>query len=150
MKTHETNIPTKQVATKKDYWIQSTHENCGGSQSHQPTQKSRSQKTSSLTFLKEQRLRSRAEFKRVAREGRRLVGRFLCLDVRPAEKARLGISAPVRYGSAPERNRFKRLVREAFRKVYADLPPVELNVIPRQCAKKAHCMDILNELNKLL
>lgn len=96
------------------------------------------------------RLRSRGEFQRVVREGKRLVGKFLCVDYRPAKKLKLGISASSRYGSSPERNRFKRLVREAFRLNYASLPSFELNVIPRQCAKNAKVCEIREELTRLL
>jgi ribonuclease P protein component len=103
-----------------------------------------------LNFSKSMRLRSRREFQRVAKEGKRQVGRFLCVDCRPASKLKLGISASGRYGSSPERSRFKRLVREAFRVSYASLPPLELNVIPRQCAKTASCADIRDELLRLL
>jgi ribonuclease P protein component len=103
-----------------------------------------------LTFTKDVRLLSQREFRRVVREGNRLVGRYLCIDYRRAPKLKLGISASGKYGSSPERNRFKRLVREAFRQSYSTLPPLELNVIPRQCAKKACCGDIADELVRLL
>lgn len=96
------------------------------------------------------RLKSRREFQRVMKEGKRHVGRFLCIDSRPSSRSKLGISASSRYGSSPERNRFKRLVREAFRLSYASLPPRELNVVPRQNAKMAKQADIQNELRRLL
>ncbi len=102
-------------------------------------------------FPKEARLRSRREFQRIAKEGQRRVGRFLCVDVRFGDRLKLGISASGRYGASHERNRFKRLVREAFRKNYSLLPPrLELNVIPRQIAKKAGSADIADELMRLL
>ncbi|MBX7066903.1 MAG: ribonuclease P protein component [Parachlamydiales bacterium] len=82
------------------------------------------------------------------REGKRLVGRFLCIDLRPAKKGRLGISASSKYGSAPERNRFKRLVREAYRQ--NSLPSWEIHVVPRQCAKGAKFSDIQNEITTLI
>ena len=148
--SHETHIPTQQTPPQEDDRLSRSHENCGRTQSHQPTPQSRPQKASRLIFSKAMRLRSRGEFQRVAREGKRLVGRFLCIDCRPAKKLKLGISASARFGSSPERSRFKRLVREAFRLSYGALPSFELNVIPRQCAKKAHCRDIRDEMTRLL
>ena len=102
-------------------------------------------------FPKKLRLRSRFEFQRVARQGERRVGKFLCVDCFPAEKRKLGISASAKFGTAPERNRFKRLVREAFRKSYDLLQSssLELNVIPRQRAKQANSSDLMNEFVRL-
>lgn len=65
--------------------------------------------------------------------------------------ARLGITAPSRYGNAPERNRFKRLVREVFRKNLCHIPSdFEFSVAPRQRAKKASEDDIRQELLDIL
>ncbi len=147
---HETYIPTQQTPPQENPRIPRSYEDSRRTQSHQPPPPPRPQKTSRLIFSKELRLRKRGEFQRVAKEGKRLVGRYLCVDCRPAKKARLGISASARYGSSPERNRFKRLVREAFRHSYAALPSLDLNVIPRQCAKKATCSNITDELVRLL
>lgn len=81
---------------------------------------------------------------------RRVVGKHLCFDLRPAAKgqSRLGITASGRFGSSCERNRFKRLVREAFRLH----PPVsfDIHVIPRQLAKGARLSDIASEFERLL
>ncbi len=147
---HETDIPTQQTSPQKDYRLPRSHENCGRTKSHQSPPQSGTQKASRLIFSKAMRLRSRKEFQRVVREGKRLVGKFLCIDCRPSKKLKLGISASSRFGSSPERNRFKRLVREAFRLQYAFLPPFELNVIPRQCAKNAKVCDIRDELIRLI
>jgi ribonuclease P protein component len=147
---YETHLSTQQTPSQKNHWVPSPHEDSRGPQSDQPQKKSGSQKTSRLIFPKEIRLRKRVEFQRLARDGKRLVGRYFCIDCRPGKKARLGISASARYGSSPERNRFKRLIREAFRQAYASLPPLDLNIIPRQCAKQASCLHILDELLRLL
>lgn len=147
---HETHIPTQQTPSQENHRIPRSYEDRRRPQGHQPPPQSGPQKTSRLIFPKAVRLRTRGEFQKVAREGKRLVGRYLCIDYRPAKKARLGISASNRYGSAPERNRFKRLVREAFRQGYPGLPSLDLNVIPRQCAKKATCANIMDELIRLL
>lgn len=103
-----------------------------------------------LKFPKSLRLKARSEFRRIAREGHRRVGRFICVDVRSAPSQRLGITASGRYGSSPERNRFKRLVREAFRTSREALPArAELHVVPRQGAKGAGYAHVRDELIKL-
>jgi len=64
------------------------------------------------------RLRSRAEFTAVQTSGRRAAGRYLTLLGQPnsLERDRLGIIASKRVGSAVDRNRAKRRVREVFRR----------------------------------
>ncbi len=147
---YETNLPSQQNPPKKDLRIPGQNENHFGAQSDQPPPQSRQKEAGRLKYSKHSRLLKRRDFLRVSKEGKRLVGRYLCLDFRAARKSRLGISASSKYGSAPERNRFKRLVREAFRHQVHSLPLVELNVIPRQCAKQATFAHILDEMRSLL
>jgi ribonuclease P protein component len=45
--------------------------------------------------------------------------------------ARLGLAVSRRYGSAVARNRWKRVVREAFRAIQHELPPLDLVCLPR-------------------
>lgn len=79
------------------------------------------------------------------------MGKYLCVDRRKGARTRLGITASTRYGNSPERSRFKRLVREAFRTSKHRLPPdLEINVFPRQKAKEAKMGDIQGELLRLL
>ncbi|MBI3508768.1 MAG: ribonuclease P protein component [Chlamydiia bacterium] len=95
-------------------------------------------------MTKQDRLRYRSEFQRVSREAKRWVGQRLCIDCRKGSSAlKLGITAPRKYGSAPERSRFKRLIREVFRLHRAHLPQSwEILVMPRQRAKGASFFDI--------
>jgi ribonuclease P protein component len=81
-------------------------------------------------YPKAARLRLERDFGAV-RRGRRFVGREAVVRVAPgAGRARLGLGAPRGYGGSVRRNRFRRLVREAFRQVAAALPPLDLLVQP--------------------
>lgn len=81
-----------------------------------------------LSLPKDARLRKPAEFRRVYEQGRRIEGRFMTVFILPNENAvhRIGITASKKaIGKAHDRNRAKRLLREAFR-----LSKTELSAIP--------------------
>ena len=70
------------------------------------------------------RLSRSAEFERVYRQGRSVSNRHLVLYSFPNEtvdRPRLGLSVSRKVGGAVERNHVKRLLREAFEGVQADL-----------------------------
>jgi ribonuclease P protein component len=78
----------------------------------------------SFGLPKDSRLRKSAEFRRVYAEGKRFDGRFMTVFVLPSktESHKLGITASKKgIGNAVERNRAKRLLREAFRLSRAEL-----------------------------
>jgi ribonuclease P protein component len=69
-------------------------------------------------------LRKPSEFRRVYAEGKRFEGRFITVFITPSggEFQRLGITASKKaVGNAVQRNRAKRLLREAFRLSRAEL-----------------------------
>lgn len=73
---------------------------------------------------REQRVRKRADFERAYASGVKIVRRPFVLFARPngLEHGRLGVTATRKIGNAVIRNRARRLVREAYRKVRDSLP----------------------------
>jgi len=89
--------------------------------------------TARAAFPKDARLRRERDFAPVRMRGRRHVG--VEAVVRSVEnglsRPRLGVSSPRRYGKAVRRNRFRRLVRAAFRALAPGLPARDWLVEPR-------------------
>lgn len=84
-------------------------------------------------FPRRLRLVRPAEFREVSRRGRVFEGTTALIRSRTngLGHPRLGVAAPRRYGCAPRRNRFRRLVREAFRLEQHALGALDLLVSPR-------------------
>jgi ribonuclease P protein component len=89
------------------------------------------------SFPQSLRIRERADFDRAMRDGRVAADGCLVIHARPNARphTRLGLSLSRRVGDAPLRNRWKRVIREAFRRNRRDLPPgLDLVVRPRKGA----------------
>lgn len=94
------------------------------------------------------RLRTRRQFQRMAHQSTRHVGNWMIIDARQNNNSltKLGITATKRYGKSTIRNRFKRIVREAFRLCRHKLKAgVDLHVKPRNLAHSAKMQDVLGE-----
>jgi ribonuclease P protein component len=104
-------------------------------------------------FPKSARLLSRAHYKYLHKNSIRLFGEQITVDIcqGKAFSAKLGITVSRKFGKAHARNRFKRVVREAFREIYLFLPQsLGLNVSPRKPGIRPSKQEIVIDLQSLL
>ena len=99
------------------------------------------------------RVTRRDDISRLFRRGRRATDKFLTLLAAPREdsapEARSGVAVSKRHGNAVRRNRIKRLCREAFRLIRAELPGGwDYMIVPRVGAKLT-LSDLQESIRKL-
>ena len=130
------------------------NENRQRTSNHQPTPKIRTEETVSLKlkFPKSKRLRSRDDFRRIRKYGKKVTGRAVIFDLL-SEKfpcSRLGLTVSKQFGGAVQRNRFKRLTREAFRLSQPSLPAdLTIHVSPRKDRGMPTFQEILEDFSTL-
>ncbi len=67
------------------------------------------------TIMNYLKVKKQAEFQRIFNKGKRVFSPTLTVLYRPSKKTSMGISVGKRHGKSVQRNRVKRLLREAFR-----------------------------------
>ena len=103
-------------------------------------------------FPKKDRLLKRSEFIRVQRKGRKHGTKSLIILYQPGKKGRLrlGIAASKKIGNSVVRNRFKRLIREVFRRNRKLFPnSVDIVVIPKRVEHQICYHSLVEELKRL-
>ena len=142
MASDETDIPAPQSQASAQARVSQAHVDARGTrgdrQASQPGPRSSGADgvpevtPTRHTLPRRVRLHRDLDFQRLQRRGRRLTLRHMRVRWLPNDLgfARIGVRTPRRYGTAPQRNLFRRRVREAFRRVRHDLPPVDLLVYP--------------------
>lgn len=90
------------------------------------------------SFPKSARIHSSLEFDTIFQRGKVLADASLVMHAQlAAQRGRIGISISKRVGNAPTRNRWKRLIREAYRRQYqrvGALSKLDIVVRPRRGA----------------
>lgn len=101
------------------------------------------------------RLRTRRDFDRVFQSGRKVVNRQLVvwiLAAEPGTTSRVGLMVSRKVGNSPRRNRVKRLLREAFRRLAPTLEraPLQMVLLARPGAAPTDLREALASLEHAL
>lgn len=105
------------------------------------------------TLRKEERIRRRADFLRISKEGGKYQTEHFRVFICPNRLSlrRLGITVGKRVGIAVERNRLKRIIREFFRlNKEALLPSSDFVITGKEGAAKLNFWQVSKELKGIL
>ena len=84
--------------------------------------------------MKYLRLKKQADFQRLFQKGKRAFSPSLTVIYRPSKEMTMGISIGKKHGKSVQRNRIKRLLREAFRSTQDEMTGnYSVILIPKVC-----------------
>jgi ribonuclease P protein component len=102
-------------------------------------------------FTKQMRLRKRSEYLRVQQDGHKVHSKaFVGLAVFGVTMTRIGVTTTKRIGCAVKRNHVRRLVKEAFRRHWAEMPRnAEIVIIAKKQVAGLDNAAVVNDLELL-
>jgi ribonuclease P protein component len=102
-------------------------------------------------FSRDERIRRRSEYQQVYDRGLKIHGRLFTLFALSTDlpRGRLGIAATRKLGSAVQRNRAKRLIREVFRR-NKPVGGFDIVVVPKRNLLDANLTALESEFRQIL
>lgn len=153
--SREKDIPAQQSSSQENSRISQSHVHKSRprySQTSSPTRKKRTYSVNGK-FPKSSRILNKQDFKKIRRFGKSILGKYFVVDFTfiQGQEKRLGLTVSKQFGKSCQRNRFKRIAREAFRIAKKDLPlGIQINLRPRPWSRKpgvkSHhlCCELIN------
>ncbi len=88
--------------------------------------------------MKYVRLKKQSDFQKLFKKGKRAFSSSLTVIYTPSKKMTMGISLGKKHGKSVQRNRIKRLLREAFRAVQPEIQGTyNVVLVPKVCEEYA-------------
>jgi len=102
--------------------------------------------------MKYDKIRRGWQFEKVYKEGSKYSDDLFVLYALPnnTKEVRIGLTVTKKIGKSVQRNRIKRLIREAIRLTDGILPGNDIVVVARKSSAELKCYQVKNSLNQLL
>ncbi len=102
--------------------------------------------------MKYNKIRRSWQFEKVYKEGSKYFDDIFVLYVLPNNlgEVRIGLTVTKKIGKSVQRNRIKRLIREAVRLTEGILPGNDIVIVARRSSTDLKCQQVKDSLNQLL